>query len=453
MTTNDALALVPFAILIAGAVTCALWDRLLPVDDRASRWLGAAFAAAAAASVLVAAPGEDAVNGALRRDASAAFFIALTATATAAALALDASLRRLTVRIPVAVALIACAAAALLASAGNLLLMLVALELLLMSLLSLVARAARSRRASRVLFVVAGTASALFAAGAGIAWSASGTFSIGGLSAPGSTATLVAIGLAITGLGAFATLAPLHVWLVPVASELPAPSALFVCTVPRVAALAALLRCGAAITAAWPVEWRACVAVLAAVTLIAGALPALGERSVRKVVVHLSIAYVGGIAVAAASGLGANAAIAVAAAALVTLLVGLFAVIAALPVGASVDALRGIARRRPVLATAFGALLLGLVGLPPTVGFVARLAIFEAAADAQLAWLVFLASLATVACAAGAARIAFACLDAGDGSVARARGPVALAAASAVFVLLGGVAPGPLLELARGIRF
>jgi len=453
VTRDAVIALLPFAVLVIGAGTCAIWDRLLPADDRASRWLGAAFAIAGAGAALIAGPGVDALNGAMRRDASAVFFVALVGIATAAALALDATVRRAAARMPVPLVLIAALAAALLACAGDLLLMLVSLELLFMSVLSLVARAPRARFASRVLFVAGGTASALFAAGVGVAWSASGTFSIGGLSSSASTGTLIATGLAVAGLSAFVAFAPLHVWLGPVAAALPAPGALFVCTVPRVAALAALLRCGAAITAASPVEWRACLAVLAATSLIVGATFALGERSVRRIVVHLSIAYVGGIGVAASAGLGANAAIAVAAATLVTVLVGLFAIIVALPEGASVDALRGIARRRPILTIALGVLLLGLAGLPPTIGFVARLAIFEVAIDAQLAWLVFVAALATVASAAAAARLAFACLDAGEGSAARGRGPVLLATASAVLVLLGGIAPGPLLELARGVRF
>ena len=462
MNPNDLIALAPFATLVAGAGVIAIFERALPPDARATCWFAAGIAFAATILAVVFGAGDDAWNGALHRDAVAAYSTALVALATAATFVLDPATSRaqhLRGRIHAARAvltLIACAGAALLATAGDLLVLLVALELVVLSLIALVTResAPSSFAASRSLFLAGGTASALVAGGVGIAWSASGSFAIGALGTITSSGGLAAVALILVGLACVAAFVPMHFWLPSAAGALPTPSALFVTVVPRLAALVALLRCAAAITSSdAAVDWRACLAVLAALTLVAGAIGALGEISLRRALAYLSIAYFGQVAVAAA-GLGASTAIAFAVGAFVPLTVGLFAVIGALPGDdPSTGDLRGLARRRPLLLGALAVLLFGMAGLPPTAGFIARLAIFETAVSAQLAWLMFVAALATIACAVAAARIVFAALDPGPGAVLRARPATALAVIAAALVLLGGIVPGPVLQLAQSIRF
>src|SRR4051812_24799967 len=286
MTANNIVAVAPFAIFVAGALLVAVLDRLLPADDRVSRWLGAAIAAGAAASALAAGPGDDALGGAIRRDPGALFFVTLIALATAAVLLLDAREPRLRGARPVSPVVLTLAAAGggiLLASAANLALMLVALELVFVSLLALVARApsVRAAAATRALLVAGGTVSSLFAFGVALLWSSAQTPAIGALSGT-SPAALAGVALVLVALAALAAMAPLHGWLVSTVVALPAPSALFVATVPRIAALAALLRCAGAITSSSTIEWRASVAILAAVTLVIGSTAALTERSLRR---------------------------------------------------------------------------------------------------------------------------------------------------------------------------
>lgn len=459
MNPNDIVALAPFAILVAGAGVIAIFERALPPDAGATRWFAAGIALAAAVVTLVFGVGHDAWNGAIHRDTVAAYGTAIVALATAAAFVLDtasAGRHRAAQAAGCVLMLVACAGAMLLTSAGDLLVLLVGLEIVVLSLIALVTResAATSFVSSRSLFLAGGTASALVAGGVGIAWSATGTFAIGALGTITSPLGLGAVALILVGLACMAAFVPMHFWLPNAAAALPTSSALFITVVPRVAALAALLRCAAAITASSAaVDWRACLAILAALTLLAGATGALGETSLRRAVAYLSIAYFGQIAVAAA-GLGASTAIAVALAAFVPLAVGLFAIIGTLPGDdPAVQDLRGLARRRPLVFGALAVLLFGAAGLPPTAGFIARLAIFETAVSAQLAWLMLLAVLATIACAVAAARIVFAALDPGAGAVLRARPATALAVIAAVLVLLGGVVPGPLLALAQSVRF
>jgi NADH-quinone oxidoreductase subunit N len=62
----------------------------------------------------------------------------------------------------------------------------------------------------------------------------------------------------------------------------------------------------------------------------------------------------------------------------------------------SVDSLRGMGWRHPVVAWAMIAFLVSLTGLPPTVGFYGKLLLFYECVDSGLGWLVFVAALNSV---------------------------------------------------------
>src|SRR5207237_4844490 len=107
-----------------------------------------------------------------------------------------------------------------------------------------------------------------------------------------------------------------------------------------------------------------------------------------------------------------------------------------------IDDLHGLARRRPLTVVALGVLMLGLAGLPPTAGFLAKVYVFEAAIGAQLAWLVILGVLMSVVSAAYYFRVLLACLAEGEGEPAR--GPSVgggVVVLSALSVLVIGIVP------------
>jgi len=151
---------------------------------------------------------------------------------------------------------------------------------------------------------------------------------------------------------------------------------------------------------------------------------------------------------------GSSAAIGVALLAYVIVVVGMIGLIAlTAQEDPHLDDLRGLARRRPLVVAAVTILAIGMAGLPPTIAFFARLAVFEGAADSQLAWLVIVAAAATVLTAASAFRIAFACFEAGEHRWPSRRITTGVVAFAALVALAGGIAPGPWLQLAQGVRF
>jgi len=456
---NDILGVLPVGILVLGAATVVAFDRLFRADERAAAWLATAIALGAGAAAAFAGTGEDALGGLVRRDGASVFFTSLLGVSAAAAFAVHAGTAT-TFAVPARFGqlLVATAGSVLLIVAGNLLLMFLALEIVFVSLFAVIDAhpTQQARAASRSWLLLCGNASALFAAGAGLAWSEGGSFSIGALASATSPAGQAGTALVLVGLACFAGLAPFHLWFLPALEATPVPTAIVIAVVPRIAAFAALMRGASAIsaTSGSAIDWRACVAILAAASLAVGSIGAFSQTSLRRIVAYLAVAFGGQVAVAAAAGAGEGAAIGLALLAYAVVVVGLFGVIAMVTTNEPQLAdLRGLARRRTLLVAAVVVLVIGMAGLPPTIAFFARLAVFEGAAGSQLAWLVILAAIATVLTAASGFRIVFACFEAGDARVSSGRIAAGVIALTALIALAGGIAPDPWLQLAQSVRF
>jgi NADH-quinone oxidoreductase subunit N len=193
---------------------------------------------------------------------------------------------------------------------------------------------------------------------------------------------------------------PAHFW-VPDVTDGTSPSvAAFLTTVPKIGALAALLRLLTTAIPAGAVDWPLLIAVLAAATMTLGNLAAFFQTSVKRLLAYSTISQVGyllmAVAVASRSALATRSLLFYLAAYAATNL-GAFAVVAELPDAATLDSYRGLARRHPGLAAVLVVCLLGLVGTPPTAVFVGKLEIFTATIDGGYAWLAALAVANTVA--------------------------------------------------------
>ena len=218
---------------------------------------------------------------------------------------------------------------------------------------------------------------------------------------PGAPVAVVATGLTgvLAALMFKAGAVPAHFW-VPDASEGSGASvAALVTTLPKVGGLLAAYR----LLTAVPVEvvdWPVLIAVLAAVTMTLGNLAAYTQEHPRRLLGWSTVSQSGyllmAVAVAGRTALGLHAlGFYLAAYALTNL--GAFAVTAALPQHDRLEHYRGLASRQPWLAGALVVTLLGLVGTPPTAGFVGKLSVFASAWDGGFAWLVVVAAVNTVA--------------------------------------------------------
>ena len=283
------------------------------------------------------------------------------------------------------------------------------LELMSVSLYALIGWRRESRlgtEAAIKYLVIAGASSAFLLFGMALFYAATGTMDLGRLAAAGAGQGLVApvgLGMMLVGVGFKLAVVPFHLWTPDIYDGAPAPVTGYIATVSKGAMVVVLARAFApalvgtggvnglvgegagAVSAAFPLVF----AVISGLSMFAGNILALRERNVKRMLAYSSIAHLGYILVAFLAG-GAEAlqAIAFYLVAYFATTLGAFAAIAELS-GAEADAddiqdYRGLAARRPWLATVLTAMLLSLGGLPLTVGFVGKFVILKAGAGAQL---------------------------------------------------------------------
>jgi NADH-quinone oxidoreductase subunit N len=216
-------------------------------------------------------------------------------------------------------------------------------------------------------------------------------------------ATIVALALITVGLGFKAAIVPFHQWTPDAYDGAPTPATAFMSVGPKAAAFAAILRVLVGALGPLSVDWSAVLAVLAALTMTGGNIVALAQTNTKRMLAYSSIAQTGYIlAAVAASKAGASAGAGVLfyvfAYGLMNL--GAFACLLFFDLegtrGASIDEFNGFRKRQPLGALAFAIFLVSLTGIPPTIGFVAKVFVILPVLDAGLVWLAVVIALNAV---------------------------------------------------------
>jgi NADH-quinone oxidoreductase subunit N len=466
VTLADLGAVAPVAVLSGGACLVVLADLPGRLGSRALAWLGSLAALGAAAVAIAIGPGEAGFGGTLARDGASIFFVTLIGIVTAAALTLGAGYVTREGLPPgevVALLLFSASGAALMASASDLLLLFLGLELLSLPLYVLTGlHRARTHGDEGALkyFLLGAAVSAVLLYGIALLYAATGQTGFAGLGrATHNPLYLAGLALVLAGLAFKAALVPFHTWAPDAYESAPTPVTAQMAVVAKVAAFGALLRVVAATRSGdAALDWQVSLATVAALTIVVANLSALGQRRVKRLLAYSSISHAGYVAIAvSAAGALSGPTVAFYLAVYAALTFGAFGVLALLSNDdPTLDDLGGLARQRPLLVGTLGVFLFGLIGFPPTAGFIAKLYVFEQAARSQLLWLVALGALASVVSAAYYLRVLLACfaaprLDAVRPPRARVGTAIVVAAALAVVVL--GVLPGPLLDAAQAVRF
>jgi len=215
----------------------------------------------------------------------------------------------------------------------------------------------------------------------------------------GSAVALIFVGLAFK-----VSLAPFQVWAPDVYQGAPAPVAAFLSAGPKAAAFAVFLRvyliAFEPVTARWePIVWGS-----ALLTMVIGNFAALPQTNLKRLLGYSSIAHAGYILVAvAAHSESGTAAAMFYLAAYVFMNIGAFAVVGHLAGKGeqrlNIDDLAGLGARQPATAALFAIFLLSLIGVPLTAGFFGKFYIFRAALEARLIWLTVLGLLTSAVAA------------------------------------------------------
>jgi NADH-quinone oxidoreductase subunit N len=298
------------------------------------------------------------------------------------------------------------------ALAADLITVFIGLELMTIPVYVLAGMARKDRysnEASLKYFLLGAFSSAMLLYGFAWLYGISGTTAFSGiadsLARGGLTngAALVALALVTVGLAFKAAVVPFHQWTPDAYDGAPTPATAFMSVAPKAAAFAAILRVMIGSLGPLGVDWSAVFAILAAITMTGGNVVALAQSNVKRMLAYSSIAHTGYILAGVAAyraGASASAAVLFYVFAYGIMNLGAFACLIYLDLdgtrGATLDELNGFARRVPLGALVFAVFLISLTGIPPTVGFVAKVFILQPVLDAKLVWLAVIIALNAV---------------------------------------------------------
>ena len=295
----------------------------------------------------------------------------------------------------------------LMASAGDLIIIFLALETMSLSLYVLAGffrTRAEAGEASMKYFLLGAFASAFFLYGIALIFGATGSTNLDRIAnamaagAGRDPMLVIGAGLLLVGFGFKISSVPFHMWAADVYEGAPTSVTAFIATGSKAAAFAALLRVLLSAVRGASLDWTMLLWVMAALTMTLGNVVAIAQQNLKRMLAYSSIAHVGYMLVGVVAGgaLG-NGSV------LFYLLVytfttaGAFGTILLLERGGH-EAVRledfgGLASRHPLIALTLSVFLLSLVGIPPTAGFVGKFYLFGAAVRAGYIWLAVLGVL------------------------------------------------------------
>ena len=291
--------------------------------------------------------------------------------------------------------------------ANDLLMLFVALEVFSLALYLLCALARRKRLLSQEsavkYFLLGAFSSAFLLFGTALLYGYAGTVSYSGIArAMGDTETitdpvvvettsndaLLLIGGALVLMGLLFKVGavPFHMWTPDVYQGAPTPVTGFMAAATKVAAFGALLRLLYVVLPGLGWDWRPVVWGVALLTMVVGAIVAITQTDVKRLLAYSSIAHAGFLlagAVALTDSGVSSVLFYLGAYSFVTL--GAFAVVTLVrDAGGEATHLSkwaGLGRRSPLLAAVFALFLLAFAGIPLTSGFAGKFAVFKAAAE------------------------------------------------------------------------
>ena len=288
----------------------------------------------------------------------------------------------------------------LMVSATSLMTLYLGLELMSLSIYVLAAFARDERRSAEAglkYFVLGALASGLLLYGVSLVYGFSGSMSFAEIgramadpktASPGLTVGIVFI---VAGLSFKVSAVPFHMWTPDVYEGAPTPVTAFMGTAPKVAAIVLLVRLLSDPFGALLGQWQQLIVLVSLASMILGALAAIGQRNIKRLMAYSSIGHMGYALIGLAAGTGAGVrGVLIYMLTYVFMNAGTFACIIAMRrQGRNVEGvsdLSGLGRTDPAMALAIAIFMFSMAGIPPFSGFWGKYFIFTAAVQ-QGVWL------------------------------------------------------------------
>jgi NADH-quinone oxidoreductase subunit N len=295
-----------------------------------------------------------------------------------------------------------------LVSANSLLTVYIGVELLALSVYAMVAFDRDNGIAAESAikyFVLGAIASGMLLYGMSLIYGLTGTLNLEliatKLHSPASLGVTLGLVFIVVAVGFKLGAVPFHMWLPDVYQGAPTSVTLFVSTAPKIAYFSLALRLLAHGLGGTEVEWSQMLSVLAVLSLIVGNTVALAQTNIKRLLAYSTIVNVGFILLGFVAGTpGGYTAALYYTLVYVLVVLGSFGVILMMSrAGYEADKLddfKGLYQRDPLLALIMMMLMFSTAGIPPFVGFWAKLRIFQVLWETQHFWLVVISAALSV---------------------------------------------------------
>jgi len=288
-----------------------------------------------------------------------------------------------------------------LVSAHNLLTIYLGLELLSLSLYALVAfnrDSADASEAAMKYFVLGALASGMLLYGISMLYGSTGSLDIAEITTALSASDemgiiqIFALCFIVVGLAFKFGAVPFHMWVPDVYHGAPTPVTLFIGSAPKIAAFAMAMRLLEQTLGGLSADWQDMLTILAVLSLAIGNVIAIAQSNIKRMLAYSTISHVGflllGLIAGTAEGYSAAMFYAITYA---LMAIGGFGMIILLSrAGFEADRLddfKGLNERSPWFALMMLILMFSMAGVPPTVGFYAKLSVLQAVIHVDMVWL------------------------------------------------------------------
>jgi len=293
----------------------------------------------------------------------------------------------------------------LMVSANNLLMIYLGLELLSLCLYAMVAFNRDNGNASEAAmkyFVLGAIASGMLLYGMSILYGLSGSLVISDIAVAVNQATDTRVGMVFALVFILVALAfklgavPFHMWVPDVYQGSPTAVTVFIGTAPKLAGFAMIIRLLVEGMGELQADWQQMLVILAVLSMATGNVIAIAQTNIKRMLAYSTISHVGFILLGILAGTKeayASAMFYTIAYAVMSL--GSFGIIMLLArkglEAENLDDFRGLNQRSPWFAFLMMVLMLSMAGVPPTLGFWAKLAVLKVIVEIDMVWLALVA--------------------------------------------------------------
>ena len=298
----------------------------------------------------------------------------------------------------------------LLISANSMLMIYLGLELISLSVYALVAfnrDSGRGTEAAMKYFVLGSMASGMLLYGMSMIYGATGSLILPDIAAAvqsrGTDDILLTFGLVfvVVGIAFKFGVVPFHMWIPDVYEGAPPAVTLFISSVPKLAAFAMAYRLLSSGLGDLHVHWESMLASLALLSIVLGNLAAIMQTNIKRMLAYSTISHMGfvmlGLLPGTAFGFGAAMYYVIVYGVMSVASFAMIILLSSRGVEAErLDDFKGLNRRNPYYAAIMGLVMFAMAGVPPMVGFFAKLMVLKAVIEAGMMWLAITAVVFSV---------------------------------------------------------